>query len=94
MVLVYDQNSFKSHTNAFRDALIDEDAYNNQREFLWTMNKPRDMKVKDWVMCMKVINVYLELLSSAGKKFTEEKLVKNCITPNIPKVWKKDFKLG
>ena len=62
MVGVFNQSPFNSHTNAFRDIIIDEEAYNDQREFLRTTNKPRDMKVKDWVMRMKVINAYLEFL--------------------------------
>ena len=94
IVGVFNQSTFNSHTNAFQEAFINEDAYDDQREYLRTTSKPRDMKAKDWVMCMKVINSYLKLLAANGRKFTEEQLVKNCITPNIPKAWKKDFKLG
>ena len=52
------------------------------------------MDVKSWIRRMKTINNYIPYMGRNVNRFTEEQLVRYCITPNIPHTWKKDFKLG
>ena len=91
---IRDAISWTSHMQAFRNILIDQEAYDDQREYLRSTKKPQNLTVKNWIKRIKVINGYLPLLEVGGEKFTEEGLIRYVTKPNIPKSWVKDFKIG
>ena len=37
------------HIRASRNAHLSLEAYDNQKEYLWTTKKPRSLGIKDWV---------------------------------------------
>ena len=78
----------------FQDSFIDDDAAENQAEYLRTAKKPKDMGLKVWIQLMRIINNYLPCIGQTVARFSKEQLVRHCITPNIPNSWKKDFELG
>ena len=69
-------------------------AAEEQINYLRTTKKPKSMKVVDWIRRMKTINNYLPFIGDNVERLSEANLIRNCITPNIPFSWKKDFKLG
>ena len=85
---------FRRHLESFRAQFLDEMAAEDQIEYLRTTKKPKSLPVKEWIRRMKTINNYLPFMADAVRRLTEEELIRNCITPNIPFPWKKDFKLG
>jgi hypothetical protein len=52
------------------------------------------MMVKQWNNRIKNINSYLPWMKPNVRAFTEEDLINKVITPNIPLVWEKDFRLA
>jgi len=52
------------------------------------------MMVKQWNNRIKNINSYLPWMKPNVRAFTEEDLINKVITPNIPSVWEKDFRLA
>ncbi len=55
--------------------------------------KPEKMSVKQWINRIKNINSYLPLMQDNGRAFTEEELVSEVISKNIPSAWVKDFRM-
>jgi hypothetical protein len=51
------------------------------------------MSVKQWVNRIKNINSYLPLMQENGRSFTEEELVSEVISKNIPSACVKDFRM-
>ena len=90
---VRDTMSWTSHIEAFRKIFLDAEAYDNQREYLRSTKKPRNISVKDGIKRIKVINGYLPLMEVGATKSTEEELIRYVIKPNIPMSWVKDFKI-
>ena len=88
------RDSWNRHIHSFRDQFIDNDVVDNQQEYLRTAKKPERTDVKPWIRRMKTINNYIPYMGINVSRFTEEQLVRYCITPNIPLTWRKDFKLG
>ena len=86
--------SYALHMETFRDEMLKEEAYEDQKEHIWSTEKPKGMKAKEWVRRMKVINSYLPYMQHGGAKFSNAQLVKHCVAPNVPKSWKKDFRIG
>ena len=54
----------------------------------------RLLAVKVWVCGMKVIKAYLPIMDEAHPKFMKQKLVQNCIAPNIPEQLRLTFCLS
>jgi hypothetical protein len=65
------------------------------------MAKPEGLSVKLWIIRIKNINLYLPLMKcdalylslSLSLSFSKEDLISEVITPNIPLVWMKEFKI-
>jgi hypothetical protein len=76
------------------DAVLGESALRNQKEYLKKTPKPEKMTVKQWINRIKNINSYLPLMKPNARAFTEEDLINEVITPNIPSIWEKDFRLA
>jgi hypothetical protein len=55
--------------------------------------KPDKMMVKQWINRIKNINSHLPLMQPNGRSFTEEDLITEVISKNIPSAWIKDFKM-
>ena len=75
------------------ETLIEDEAYDNQIEYLQDTRKPIDMDINKWIQRMKTINYYLPTLQGGAVSLTELQLVK-IITRNIPKAWRTQFKLA
>ena len=54
---------------------------------------PLNMKVADWIDRLEVINKRLILIDRTSDKLTECETIRKVITPNIPKVWERDYLL-
>jgi len=52
------------------------------------------MMVKQWNNRIKNINSYLPWMKPNVRAFTKEDLINKVITPNIPSIWEKDFRLA
>jgi hypothetical protein len=55
--------------------------------------KPKKMTVKQWINRKKDINSYLPLIQQNRCTFTEEDVIAEVMSVNIPFAWTKDFKL-
>jgi hypothetical protein len=64
-----------------------------QKDYLKSTPKPEKMSVKQWINRIKNINSYLPLMQDNGRAFTEEELVSEVISKNIPSAWVKDFRM-
>jgi hypothetical protein len=69
------------------------DAYRNQKEYLKKTAKPEGSTVKLWINRMKNINPYLPLMKHNSHPLSKEELISEVITPNLPSILLKDFKL-
>jgi hypothetical protein len=87
------EETFTEHVQELTSAILGEDALRNQKDYLKNTPKPEKMSVKQWVNRMKNINSYLPLMQVGGRSFTEEELVSEVISKNIPSVWIKDFRM-
>ena len=87
LVGVRDAASWAAHISAFRDILLDPEAYDDQREYLQSTKKTQNMSVRDWIKRIKVINGYLPLMETGAVKFMEEKLIRSVIRPNLPRTY-------
>jgi len=52
------------------------------------------MSVKQWINRLLNINSYLPLMQRNARSFSEEDLIAEVISRNIPAVWMKDFELS
>ena len=77
------------------ERILGEDAHENMVDYLKDTKKPNNMSIKGWLMRMQAINTYLPFLESGGDgdQLTERELVKY-ISKNIPRSWKKDYKIA
>jgi hypothetical protein len=83
-----------SKSNELIDAVLGESALRNQKEYLKKTPKPEKMTVKQWINRIENINSYLPLMKPNARAFTEEDLINEVITPNIPSICEKDFRLA
>jgi hypothetical protein len=88
-----DELTFETHLWELTTEIIEEDAYQSQKDYLKKTHKPHKMPVKQWISRMKNINSYLPLMEQEASSLTEKELITKVITPNLPKAWLKDFKL-
>ena len=89
-----DRASWDARIVAFRNLMLDEEAYDNQKEYLKTTKKPMNLTSKKWIKRMRVINGYISGMANGAGKFTDQELIRYCIKPNLPSSWLKDFKIG
>ncbi len=75
-------------------AVLGEDGLRNQKEYLKNTPKPEKMSMKQWVNRIKNINSYLPLMQEDGCAFSEEDLIAEVITKNIPSTWNVQFRLA
>eukprot|EP00957_Ditylum_brightwellii_P054563 4134435-Ditylum_brightwellii.AAC.1 len=74
--------------------ILEDDAAENQVQFLQNTKKPRKLKVKQWIKRMQAINSYLPQMEWNQRKLTETQLIKWCIAPNLPPPWKLEFAMA
>jgi hypothetical protein len=89
-----DELTFEEHLKELISMVLGEGAFCNQKEYVKKMPKPEKMTVKQWVNRIENINSYLPLMKPNTQAFTEEDLINEVITLNIPSVWEKDFRLA
>jgi hypothetical protein len=89
-----DELTFQEHLKELIDAVLGEGALHNQKEYLKKTPKPEKITVKQWINRIKNINSYLPLMKPNARAFTEEDLINEAITPNIPSIWEKDFRFA
>jgi len=89
-----DEMTFWDHLRELTSAVLGEDALRNQKEYLKNTPKPENMSVKQWVNRIKNINSYLPLMQEDGRAFSEEDLIAEVITKNIPSAWNVQFRLA
>jgi hypothetical protein len=90
---IRDELTFDNHLKELTSAILGDDALRNQKDYLKTTPKPEKLSVKQWVNQNKNINSYLPLMQPNGRSFSEEDLIKEVISKNIPTVWVKGFKM-
>jgi hypothetical protein len=88
-----DELTFENHLEELTSTILGEDALRNQKDYLKSTPKPEKMSVKQWVNRIKNINSYLPLMQENGRDFTEEELVSEVISKNIPSTGVKDFRM-
>jgi hypothetical protein len=86
--------TFDEHLKELISVILGEDALSNQKEYLKTTPKPEKFTVKQWINRIKNINSYLPLMQDNGHAFSEEELIAEVISKNIPSAWTKDFRLA
>jgi len=89
-----DEMTFWDHLRELTSAVLGEDALRNQKEYLKNTPKPENMSVKQWINRIKNINSYLPLMQEDGRAFSEEDLIAEVITKNIPSAWNVQFRLA
>jgi hypothetical protein len=90
---IRDELTFDDHLKELTSAILGDNALRNQKDYLKTTPKPEKMSVKQWINRIKNINSYLPLMQPNGRSFSEEDLIAEVISKNIPAVWVKDFKM-
>jgi hypothetical protein len=88
-----DELTFENHLKELTSTILGEDALRYQKDYLKSTPKPEKMSVKQWINQIKNINSYLLLMQDNGRAFTEEELVSEVISKNIPSAWVKDFRM-
>ena len=85
IVVDEDEASWSAYLEEFVERLIGEDIYENQRDYIKEVKKPRDMHVRKWLLRLKTMSTYFPFLLNGGNGniFTEKELVK-IIGKNIP----------
>ena len=91
---VRDDITFQFHIREFTTAILGNDAFRNQKDYLKSTPKPDNMSVKQWINRLLNINSYLPLMQRNARSFSEEDLIAEVISRNIPAVWMKDFELS
>jgi hypothetical protein len=84
---------FEEHLWSFTDKIMGIDAYHNQKEYLKKTQKPEGLSVILWINRMKNINSYLPYMKRNAVPLSDEDLIAEVITPNLPSAWVKDFKI-
>ena len=70
--------------------ILDRDTVTNQVHYLKTTPKPRNMGVRSWIMRIRSINAYIDIMEidiSTAEEMTYAELVKEVIAPNLPETW-------
>jgi hypothetical protein len=89
-----DELTFNDHVEQLTNAVLGEEAFENQKDYLKFTPKPDKMSVKDWINRIKTINSYLPLIEHDARAFSERELIAEIISKNIPSAWKAQFKLS
>jgi len=89
-----DELTFNDHVEQLTNAVLGEEALENQKDYLKFTPKPDKMSVKDWINRIKTINSYLPLMEHDARAFSERELIAEVISKNIPSAWKAQFKLS
>lgn len=73
-----DKASWTTYLEEYVERLIGKDAYENQRDYIKEVKKPKDMNVRKWLLQIKIMNTCLPFLLNSGKgnTFSERELVK------------------
>ena len=69
---------------------MNEDAARTQIRYLKDTPKPRKMTVREWIMRVRSINAYLNIMQISGNqdiKMSDADLVREVIYPNILEAW-------
>jgi len=93
LLYLEDELSFDEHLQELTSAILGDDALRYQKDYLKNTPKPAKMSVKQWINRIKNINSYLPLMQPNGRPFTEEDLIAEVISKNIPNAWIKNFKM-
>ena len=83
-------------TTALKELLIEivgEDAEDNLTDYMERITKPRTLKCRHWIRRIQHMNIYLGQIAGVTKKYSDKRIIRNVIAPNIPSSWKKYFKL-
>jgi len=91
---VRDDITFQFHIHEFTTAILGSDAFRNQKDWWKSTPKPDNISVKQWINRLLDINSYLPLMQRNARAFSEEDLISEVISRNIPAVWMKDFELS
>ena len=75
------------------EKILDDEAVENQVQYLKRTKKPRSVEVKRWIKRMRLINSFLPKMEANTNAMTEIVLIKECIRPNIPNHWMEKFEM-
>ena len=75
------------------EEVMDIDVAEDTINYLKRTKKPRDLCVKKWIKRMRLINSYVPQMENGAVLLTEQELIKECIRPNYPRKWQKDFEM-
>jgi hypothetical protein len=89
-----DELTFAGHQQELIRTVLGTSALHNQKNYLKETPKPEKMTVKQWINRIKNINSYLPLMQLGARSFTEETLIEEVITPNIPSAWIMHYELA
>jgi hypothetical protein len=74
-----DELSFETHVQELTSAVLGDDAYMNQKDYLKTTPKPEQMTVKQWINRLKNINAYLPLMQVDAQALSETDLLQKSL---------------
>jgi hypothetical protein len=87
------EETFDNHVWKLTMAIIGEDTFDNQREYLENMKKPEKLSAKQLINCLRNINSFLLLMKDGKATYSKRDLIK-IITKNIPSEWTMHFKMA
>ena len=74
-------------TTSLKELLIEivgEDAEDNLTDYMERTSKPRTLKCRHWIRRIRHMNIYLGQIAGSAKKYSDKRLIRNIIAPNIP----------
>ena len=71
--------------------IIGEDAEDNLTDYMERTSKPITLKCRHWIRIIRHMNIYPAQIFGSVKKYSNKRLIRYVITPNIPSSWKKRF---
>jgi hypothetical protein len=87
------EETFDNHVWKLTMAIIGEDAFDDQKEYLENTKKPEKLSAKQWINCLRNINSYLPFMKEGKDTYSKRDLIK-IITKNIPSEWTMHFKMA
>ncbi len=84
---------FDNHAWKLTMAILGEDAFDDQKEYLENTKKHEKISAKQWINHLRNINSYLPFMKEGVAAYSKRDLIK-IITKNIPSEWTMHFQNG
>ena len=86
------EEGFNGTLEAWKQMLLPEDVYENQKNYIETVKKPFNLPVRDFVKRLRQLAAYLpEFPKPQGSTFISDNDMKNIIFRGMPSAWQENF---